>query len=425
MSSYAGEIGRASSVAARINRGGRGWRLAISKENIVSTGLVVWIAGLTLSKTLFNVPIPSRPFWFAGYLAVAIVLLRHHDAFLRLLRDNLLVLCWALLALFSSLWAYTPSATAYNAFQLLMTVLIGFVFADIAGPKRMLRLLFFAFLVVNLASLAFFFVNRMEATGAYGELRGIYFHKNEMGLYAILLLITSCCLFIDGYRRALTLFSFLVGLGILLFSRSGSCLVAATVVLSFVPLALVYRQGSGLLSLALGLQFIILAPLAAIVLIFEIDLFALALEGVGKDSTLTGRTVLWDFALDAIAERPWLGFGYMSYWDNANPAVPFLRYVVGQALWYFHNSYLEVAVAFGIPGFLLIVGTLLILFKRAVTVFWRSPDGAALFACLFVLLIFVYSSSENPLMVNHGFNQMIIAAVFAATTARLKALRRK
>ncbi len=425
MSSFAGEIGHGSGVASRINRGSRGWRLAISNENIVNIGLVIWIAGLTLSKTLFGMPIPSRPFWFAGYLAVAIVLLRYPDAFLRLLRVNLLVLFWPLLALLSSLWAFTPLATAYNAFQLLMTVLIGFVFADYVGPKRALRLFFFAFLVVNIASLLFFFVNRMEAMGSYGELRGIYFHKNEMGLYAILLMITSCCLFIDGYRRALTLFSFLIGLGILLLSRSGSCLVAATVVLSFVPLALVYRQGAGLLSLALGLQFMILAPLAAIVLILDIDLFALALEGVGKDATLTGRTVLWDFALDAIAERPWLGFGYMSYWDNANPAVPYLRYVVGQALWYFHNSYLEVAVAFGIPGFLLIVGTLLVLLKRAVKVYGRSHDAAALFVCLFVVLMFVYSSSENPLMVNHGFNQMLIATVFALTTARLRAFRRR
>ncbi|MCO5093285.1 O-antigen ligase [Bosea sp. (in: a-proteobacteria)] len=71
------------------------------------------------------------------------------------------------------------------------------------------------------------------------------------------------------------------------------------------------------------------------------------------DPTFTGRDEIWRFALNRIAERPWSGYGYASFWQT--PVVTGLEENyeaswdvrgIGSA----HNSYLDAALAFGIPG---------------------------------------------------------------------------
>ncbi len=63
--------------------------------------------------------------------------------------------------------------------------------------------------------------------------------------------------------------------------------------------------------------------------LYDINVIDLVLGRLGKDSTLSGRTVLWDFAVDAYERKPWLGYGYKGYWSGADSTVYLLRYCHG------------------------------------------------------------------------------------------------
>jgi exopolysaccharide production protein ExoQ len=73
---------------------------------------------------------------------------------------------------------------------------------------------------------------------------------------------------------------------------------------------------------------------------------------LGKDATLTGRTMIWKAVLRQINERPWQGFGYAAVWDNESPWSP-LAWIVhdsGFRPHHAHNSWLEQWLGLGLAG---------------------------------------------------------------------------
>jgi O-antigen ligase len=87
-----------------------------------------------------------------------------------------------------------------------------------------------------------------------------------------------------------------------------------------------------------------------------------ALAAFGFDASFTDRVDIWKLAIDAIAERPWTGYGLQSFWQTEN-----LVYSGGQIeTWainasHAHNGYLEIWLAAGIPALLLTLMWLLVL----------------------------------------------------------------
>src|SRR5262249_48049653 len=77
------------------------------------------------------------------------------------------------------------------------------------------------------------------------------------------------------------------------------------------------------------------------------DLF---LDLLGKDSTLSGRTLIWPYVLDRIAEKPILGWGFYAFWSPLNPLAvqlnDMLRWSVPQA----HSGILELLLQIGFVG---------------------------------------------------------------------------
>src|SRR3546814_12608248 len=92
----------------------------------------------------------------------------------------------------------------------------------------------------------------------------------------------------------------------------------------------------------------------------------LALAALGKERTLTGRSVLWEFALRMIEVRPWLGNGFDAFWNVGDGSTSsYLQYVIRAEVKNFHNSYLDIAVQLGAFGLALAPGFLLLFAWRA------------------------------------------------------------
>jgi len=77
------------------------------------------------------------------------------------------------------------------------------------------------------------------------------------------------------------------------------------------------------------------------------------LEAFGKDSTLTGRTYLWQQGIAAFSESPLFGVGYQGYWVTGLADAERLWdefYIPTRSGFHFHNTYIETAVETGICG---------------------------------------------------------------------------
>jgi exopolysaccharide production protein ExoQ len=149
------------------------------------------------------------------------------------------------------------------------------------------------------------------------------------------------------------------------------------------------------------------------------------LDATGKDLTLTGRTDLWQVALDEIAARPWLGAGYQAVWVAGNPLAETLWrefLIESRTGFHFHNAYLSNAVEIGVIG--MTMQALLVFGGLIGTLAWVMRDFRAetLFLALFMVRQIVLSMIEVPFFFQ--FDMATILTVTALVYVRRAAAER-
>ena len=92
-----------------------------------------------------------------------------------------------------------------------------------------------------------------------------------------------------------------------------------------------------------------------------------ALEAMGRNATLTGRTSIWQAVLSFV-ERPMIGFGYENFWMGER--LNALRRMGGNSA---HNGYLEIYLNLGWIGVGLLTAIILTGYRNMIG---RHPDQA-------------------------------------------------
>jgi exopolysaccharide production protein ExoQ len=154
---------------------------------------------------------------------------------------------------------------------------------------------------------------------------------------------------------------------------------------------------------ALFLAITAFGGIAAVALIYG-GAFDVVLGAFGKNSTLTGRTYLWEQGIDAAKAAPIFGIGYQAYWVHGFSEAERLWeefYITARGGFHFHNTYIETAVETGLIGLVLLS---LVLFTAVVGQLKRllsadrDPEAIVLFSVAVLLLIrsFVEIDILNP-----------------------------
>jgi O-antigen ligase len=190
-----------------------------------------------------------------------------------------------------------------------------------------------------------------------GNWRGFFAHKNGAGAGMAILIIY-------GIYIIRTL-SGLVGALIIAFAAVFLVFTESKSPIMLLPLALIVSiVFVRLRSPAAKLVTLISIPAIIAVLTIGSVEFGVVSGVVGKlmsDPTYTGRTDIWRFTLDHIAQRPIVGFGYQAFWGTADLVNSWTwleswGYRASDA----HNGYLNVAVMTGLVGLALALGWILV-----------------------------------------------------------------
>ena len=368
-------------------------------------------------------PAIDRAAWLLADLTMVVMLTTWHSQFIDAARKNLILLSWPALATMSSLWSLTPGISQYHGVQLFATVLVGFLLSIFARLDRLVPLVFAAFFGSAILSAAFVLAVPSSGIAEAGEWQGVYAHKNLMGSMMGLLVIAAACLFLEGWYRWLSGGAMLFAAMLLLLSRSGTAVVVLAVTLAAVPVSMIVRKGMIAAGMAAGLALMASAAAFIILEAYGFDLMQLVLRALGKDDTLTGRTLLWNIAIDAYESRPWSGFGYKAWWAVEETGAPFVKYITGSEAGSFHNTFLEVAVAFGHAGLLLLVLGLVASFIVALRAHFLDGRPISLWPLLTVVYIALTCTAETMLFANHSMFQLLLV-VATASAARHISLQR-
>lgn len=230
--------------------------------------------------------------------------------------------------------------------------------------------------------------------GVEPDFAGIFSQKNVLGLVmvgGVLAALHSVRIREKGRLRYICIIALCATVAFL--SKSSTSVVAIAALLCFDFLGRLYFRGGSYR--AISIFFLIVCLLT---LIFFSMNDALILELLGKDATLTGRTLIWSYAIDNIYEKPLIGWGYAAFWVPANPAAAQIAEAINWTSPNAHNGLLEFLLDIGVLG----TSLFLFLWIRYFVMALKCMNGPAqqfgLTAALVLITILVIGISEEVVL---------------------------
>jgi O-antigen ligase len=293
----------------------------------------------------------------------------------------------------SAVWSIDPQTTARGAMLYLFSVagMIG-IATNLKSDEYMDLLALICFLA-GVSSLVLYAVSPANAFGESGDFRGIFSQKNVLGEAMAMGALASLHGIRTGKRLRGAIF---LGLNTIVALRSESATSCMTIFVFCGTdriIALIQKGGAARI-IAVGM-IILTLPFLIFVAISPESM----LEMLGKDPTLTGRTDIWGYVIPYFYQSPWLGWGYVAFWTQNNPAAveiaDSLHWFTPQA----HNGLLEMLLHVGIAGtafFILLWMRTVWLSLRCMRTSERTLGISSLLSCVGILLVGV---SETVLLV--------------------------
>ncbi len=191
-----------------------------------------------------------------------------------------------------------------------------------------------------------------------GSWRGVLPHKNEAG--AIMDQFIFIGLFVARMRSRL-LGALIVALAaiFLIFAQSKAAIGLLPLVL--IVSAVIARSRRPAVGIGLVIAILAVFNLFSVGSVYFAPVHKLN-ELIMPDPTFTGRTDVWQFALQAVAQRPITGYGFSAFWGT-----PQVEYgLTENSTWVnattdAHNAYFNLALTIGIPGLALVLLWIVIL----------------------------------------------------------------
>lgn len=407
----AGDVGRMVAAVAIIVGLSSGPFVALSR----------WVAKVPLGPETW----PYRyTYWVASVLGagwfvfdvVGRIVTRPFGSSKRLLLCLAAPVALAVWTLCSAWWTESPSRTISQALLMALVVLSAVWFGVALSVWQHVLVLFLALQSMTLASipLAVGFTSGRFTDGTW---IGMFNNPNTLSPVAGLGIVAAVGVVVladhDGLRAVAGL---LVVVDLVVMAKSSSAtgwlaLVASLAAVGLVALvrALQRRGASAARVRAIS------AGLVAVGALSLPWVFRAAAGALGKDSTLTGRTVIWDFVLDNMSGHWLTGYGYQSFWDD-----PAHREALGRLRDFSsvpdsaHSTFFEVLVFLGVVGVILLVVVVAISVGHT---WWAalSVENWTMGWWVAIVTFVLFENLTESMITYHSiFWMLLVAAGFAA-----------
>ncbi len=147
--------------------------------------------------------------------------------------------------------------------------------------------------------------------------------------------------------------------------------------------------------------------LAFFVLSFRDQVFGF----LGKSPDMTGRTEIWGKVLSLIPQRPWFGFGWLSYWVPG--LKPYEGLVVINHVPYYqaHNAFLDMWLQAGLFALLALVTVVAFTFVKLWQLAVRHTSALYLWPILVFTGLIVQNFTESRMLVELGWMMLALFTI--------------
>lgn len=383
------------------------WIPAIWMIYISSKPLGVWF-----HKTSEDVASGSsldRAFLTILMFAALWVLSRRKFAWSSALKDNPWLMVLIIFMLVSILWSNIPSISFKRWIREVQAILMALVVFSEPSPRKAIETIIRR-TAYTLIPFSLLLVKYFPAYGvSYGRWSGarmwigVTQQKNGLGRLCMIVsffLIWSLIRRWQGnnpqvwkYQTHVEIFVLLITFW--LMRGPGGNVYSATSVIALGLSLAVYgtfyfiRKKGKLLSVSILMIIIVVIILYGIITVYtgEVKFSSLA-SAVGRNQTLTDRTLIWSRLVPVVKQKPLLGGGFGGFWT---PQTRELYRISGA-----HSGYLDVLLELGFAGILLVSVYLLSSCRKAYRILSRDFDWGILWIC-YILMAVVHNVSESSI----------------------------
>ncbi len=354
----------------------------------------------------------NKLFWpLVSLLSLSIAIRNPRAVFSNLPQSIIALFFYFALAGLSVLWAFKPliSFTRYAQQMMLISALVIPVLST-ARSVDLMRRLYICFIVAAIINLVFVLAGTqtiwLNVSIGYS---GYLTHKNVLGQFAAFALFFSLReITFQRTRRYVGLVMFVLSVYLLVMSNSKTSIALGVALPMFVVLLTTLGRYLRTSPSTLFFWIVGLAVIACIVL--SISVFDIS-EKLFRDRTFTGRTEIWEFVSYEIQKRPFLGWGFQSFWLVGLDGPSFTEgWGWIKTMPSAHSGYLDVELSTGRIGLAL----MLIYIVLTLTAVGRvCARDAALGRLLFSVALFVILSNflESTFLEGHGFHWPLFVLV--------------
>jgi len=273
--------------------------------------------------------------------------------------DLFLTLALPFLACYSFFWSDYPGRSIYSGLEFVAMTICTILIARLVTTMALLKGISLGIAITMILTLMNGTYGKDLFTDGYA-LVGLFGSKNEVGFISeIGIFITLIILTAKRTRLEKLTFGFIplvICAACFYMSKSSSSYASlAFILVATIAGWILTRLSKRSRPLAISLGIFALFTVVTIILASGINLQDKVLHGLGKDSTLTGRTYLWSEGIKVGQERPLLGHGYGAFWVAGQPqAEKYWHefFIPNPTGFHFHNLYIQAFVDLGLAGLL-------------------------------------------------------------------------
>jgi len=328
-------------------------------------------------------------------IALVRVFLWRNEA-IGLLRENKALVLFLLLIVGSTVWSIDGSATLHTWATLFGSTLVALDLSIHYPLEKQLRLVCVALVLITVMSVVAELLTPDLIPGQDKEgsaWHGVFGVKNVFGKTVCLTVVACLCVIRKSF--VLRLLTVVVGITLGILSQSTSSIGYMAIIGATFALLPILKWKPLPRRIALGG--------VALAGLFAVYFAATNLESVtaalDKDPHLTGRTDLWEYAIDCIKEKPLLGYGYEAFWTyDSVPARRIREAINWDSAPHAHNGYLDLTLGVGIIGLLAYLALLTIFAKRAYVYFASGSEDYRRWPLTFLAFTFFYQFTEGSMV---------------------------
>ncbi|WP_206538868.1 O-antigen ligase family protein [Metabacillus indicus] len=352
---------------------------------------------MMLSWTAFNEWLPKRAILLIVYIYFIIkialyIFLKKSDMVVSITSLIIVILCFI-----SFFWSELPNMTLTSSLYLLVESLIMMYMANEYKLKHILKLFFTAGYLIAIFSFAAAIlapslgIDNLKHIGAW---EGIFTHKNNLaGVMVFYILIGSFLISIVQKSKWKMFIIFISLFQVILIVLSQSTTSFLLLILTYLLLLviLIFKLIKNYyLKMALSVYLALFVLSSAMASLYYLPIL---FGYFGKDTSFTGRDLIWEAGLSLIDQRWLTGYGYMGTLGDSSFRSKLLSYInfeVGTL----HSGYLESLAYIGYLGCFLIVIGLIVFIIRSIRQL-NSNKIITFLPITFLLYSFVINTQES------------------------------